>query len=265
MSIFSKKTEETPPPQEVALLKTHDDALDWEASQIDMIVKSERKAWYVAYAALGVVVLSWMAIVLMMPLNREKPYMLRVDNTTGAVDIVTTLNDKRVTYSDTIDKFFIAKFVRAREKYDWYTLNQDYDEVRMFTTSEVGKEYAALFEGKDALHKRYNKQYKITVDVFSVVPNGKGQATVRIAKTLERTDTTDGSKSRNTQKYIATISYEYRNPSKISESLRLINPLGLQVKSYRLDPELVSTPDERQQSVAPPPPEQPQQGMGVSQ
>jgi type IV secretion system protein VirB8 len=266
MNLFRKNPEESdldksPAEQES---KLHGDALEWEAQRIFMIEKSERKAWYIAYAAFGVLALSWMAIVLMLPLNREKPYMVRVDNITGAVEIVTTLNDKRVTYDDIIDKYWIAKFVRAREKYDWYTLQNDYKEVGMLSTSEVGKEYAALFDGSDAMHKVYSKQFRVVVDVLSVVPTGNGTATVRIAKTIERLDANpaDGSKSKNVKKYIATVGYEYRNPSKISESLRLVNPLGFQAKSYRLDPELVSTPNERQQTIEPPPPEEPQDDIG---
>jgi type IV secretion system protein VirB8 len=72
--------------------------------------------------------------------------------------------------------------------------------------------------------------------VLSVVPNGKGIATVRFIKHIKRVNQEGEGEI---QHWVATISYEYRNPSKMKESLRLQNPFGFQVLSYRVDPELV--------------------------
>ena len=38
--------------------------------------------------------------------------------------------------------------------------------------------------------------------------------------------------------WIATIGYEYRKISKMKEDDRLKNPIGFQVLSYRVDPEI---------------------------
>jgi type IV secretion system protein VirB8 len=236
MGLFSKK-EQKPDAGKTG----YEEALDWEASRIAIIEASERRAWKVAMAASIVAVLSLAAITLMMPLKQTRPYVIRVDNHTGATDIVTTLADQRVGYEDVLDKYWLAKFIRARETYDWWTIQNDYKEVGMLSTSEVGKDYLALFEGKNALDKVYGKSIKTTVEVLSVVPNGRGIATVRLIKKTMRTDA--GEATATITKWIATIGYEYRNPSKIRESLRLVNPFGFQVRSYRLDPELVDTPE----------------------
>jgi type IV secretion system protein VirB8 len=241
------------------------EALSFEASRTNAIQKSERRAWWVVYFTLGTLFLSWAAIVLMMPLNREMPYVIRVDNSTGATDVIKVLDDDRVTYDDVMDKYWIAKFVRVREKYDWWTLQNDYKEVGTMAAPDVGREYAALFEGNEALHKIYAKRYKVSVDVLSVVPNGRGIATVRISKTMEPVErTSEDSRQNNSKKYIVTLGYVYRNPSRMGEELRLLNPLGFQVMSYRLDPELVSPQDQPpRQTIERPPPEQPQpENMG---
>ena len=47
----------------------HDEAMDWEASKTLDREKSERRAWTVAILAGIMTVLSWLAIVLMMPLK----------------------------------------------------------------------------------------------------------------------------------------------------------------------------------------------------
>lgn len=209
---------------------------DWEASRTQAIEKSEQRAWNVAYGAVGVAVLLVVVIVLMMPLKETIPYVLRVDTTTGNTDLMTALDSKGVGYDEVVDKYWLAQFVRARETYDWYTLQKDYNTVGLLASPNVGKDYAALFEGPEALDKKFGKSVRATVDIVSVVPNGRGVGTVRFIKTTKRTDD-DGPGT--VTKWVATVAYEYRNPSLISESQRLVNPFGFQVLSYRQDPEMV--------------------------
>jgi type IV secretory pathway component VirB8 len=214
----------------------YDAAMDWETSRIYTIEKSERRAWVITLSAVGLTILSWLAIVLMLPLKQTMPFVIRVDKATGVTDIVTALHDKKVNYDDVVDKYWVTNYVRARETYDWYTLQKDYNTVGLLSSPHIGAQYAKLFEGDDALDKKFGTHFRVTVDVISVVPNGKGVATVRFIKHTKRVDQEGMGEA---QHWVATVSYEYRDPSLMKESLRLVNPLGFQVLSYRVDPELV--------------------------
>jgi type IV secretory pathway component VirB8 len=214
----------------------HDKAMNWEASHILILEKSERRAWTIAMAATGVCVLSLLAIAFMMPLKEVAPFVIRVDNTTGVPDLVTLMNDKKVTGDEVMDKYWLAQYVRARETYDWYTLQKDYNTVGLLSSANVGKGYAELFQGKEALDKRYGASIRANVEIVSVVPSGAHTGTVRFIKTTKRVDE-DGPGT--STKWVATVAFEYRNPSLIKESQRLINPFGFQVLSYRVDPEMV--------------------------
>ena len=212
------------------------DALDWEAARALDLERAARRAWQVAAAAVGLTVLSWLALVLLLPLKQTMPFVIRVDNATGVPDIVTTLADRRVDYHEVLDKYWLAHYVRARETYDWYTLQKDYTTVGLLSSPTVGAEYARLFDGAEALDKKWGSAIRATVEIVSVVPTVKGTATVRFRKTTQRVaDPGPG----EVASWVATLAYEYRNPSKIKESLRLINPFGFQVLSYRVDPELI--------------------------
>jgi type IV secretion system protein VirB8 len=217
--------------------KVFEAAMDWEASKMELLEKSEHRAWFVAKVALGVTVLSIAAIAMMMPLKESVPYVIRVDNVTGVPDIVTVMTDKQVTGDEIMDKYWVAQYVRARETYDWYTLQRDYNTVGLLSSPSVGKDYADLFEGKDALDKKYGKTVRASVEILSVVPGVNKTATVRFTKTTKRTDA-EGSPGEPT-KWIATLAYEYRSAALIKESTRLVNPFGFQVLSYRVDPEIV--------------------------
>ncbi|WP_329605642.1 virB8 family protein [Rhizobium alarense] len=213
-------------------------AMDWEASRIHQIEVSERRAWKVA-GAFGVgFILSALGIFLMLPLKENTPYVIRVDSATGVPDIVTALDSKGVGYDEVMDKYWLAQYIRARETYDWHTLQKDYDTVGLLSSVNVGKEYAALFEGDNALDKTFGSQSRATVEVVSVTPSqsGKGIATVRFVKRTKRV--ADNGPGR-VEQFVATIGYEYRNPSVFRESARLINPLGFQVTSYRTDSEML--------------------------
>lgn len=211
-------------------------ALDWETSRLYTIEKSERRAWTIAFIAVALTVLAWLCVIVMLPLKEKIPYVIRVNNATGIPDIITALQDKKIKYDDVMDKYWLAQYVRAHETYDWYTLQKDYNTVGLLSSPQVGADYAKLFQGEKALDKTLNNTTRISIEIVSVVPNGKGIATVRFIKhTKHNSQQTEGEASN----WVATISYEYRNPSVMKESIRLINPFGFQVLSYRVDPELM--------------------------
>lgn len=211
--------------------------VNWETSRIQLLEQSERKAWIIAQIASGLAVISWLAIVFMMPLKETIPYVIRVDSATGVPDVITTLKSKEVSHDEVMNKFWLAQYVRARETYDWFTLQKDYETVGLFSSEQVGAAYASLFSGKKALNKQYGDSTKIIVEIISIVPGDNGIGTVRFSKRIKRLNE-EGQGI--VTKWIATIAYEYLNPSSLKESERLQNPFGFQVVSYRIDPEMVT-------------------------
>lgn len=212
------------------------EALSWESSTTLLMQQSQARAWFVAKCFGFAFVLSVVAIALMMPLKEAVPYVIFQDNKTGVPDIVTVLDEKGVGYNEVMDKYWLAQYVRARETYDWYTLQKDYNMVGLLSSNSVGASYSALFEGKDALDKKFGESVRATVEVVSVVPTDRGTGVVRFIKTTKRADD-DGTGV--VTKWVATVAYQYRNPSLIKESQRLVNPFGFQVMSYRVDPEVL--------------------------
>lgn len=220
--------------------KFHEDAMNWEVSRIEQIERSERRAWRIATIAVLSSAVLVVAIALMMPLKENTPYVVRVDNATGVPDIITSMDSKGVKFDEVMDKYWLAQYVRAHETYDWFTLQKDYDTVGLLSSPVVGAEYAQLFEGKDALDKKYSNGVRVNVEIISVVPHSKSIGTVRFTKTTKRVD--DAASPGTVTRWVATIGYEYRRASGIRESARLVNPFGFQVTSYRVDPEMGTTP-----------------------
>lgn len=234
--MFNKKTRPQPDPDSDKTSGAYDKELTWEASRIELIERSERKAWNVAKVMTALVVLAIASIAFMMPLKESIPFLVRVDNVTGVPDIVTRMDEKTVTFDETMDKYWLARYVTARESYDWNVIQKDYDTVGLLSSPNIAAQYQKLFEGDDSLEKRFGNRTKVEVKIVSVVPNGRGIGTVRFIKEARNVDDATGSSTVIT-KWVATIGYEYKSVSLLRESSRFINPMGFQVNTYRVDPE----------------------------
>jgi len=239
MKLFGKKKEDPVTKKEMAASDVYQEAANWETCRLEEAQKSESRAWKVAGCSVAVSAMLAVAIVVVMPLKENIPYVVKVD-AAGAVDIMTTLKDKAMSYDEVIDKYWLAKYVRAYESWEYYTAQEDYDFIGLTSSSEVAKQYAMLFQGPRAIDQVYGQQYMVKTKIVSVVPQGNGIAQVRFEKNVKprQNPEADG----QTSKWIATIGYEYKKVAKMKESQRLLNPLGFNVQSYRIDAEMIDAP-----------------------
>lgn len=214
----------------------NDESLDFETSKAELLAKSERRAWFIAGAAIVIAVGLAVALASLFPLKEKVPYLVRVDNATGVTDIVSLLKEQVVDYQDIQDKYWIGNFIKAREGYNWYTLQNDYDLVGMLASRPVAIEYAKLFQGETALDETWKNKYRAEIKLLTISPNGSGAASVRFVKKVNVVET--GAEYQKPSYWIATVNYEYRATDKMPESERLINPFGFTVVSYRVDPEM---------------------------
>ncbi|MCP3697461.1 MAG: type IV secretion system protein [Aliivibrio sp.] len=216
-------------------LFTETDALDFEASKSLMIANSEHRAWNITKGACALTALSWVALVLLMPLKTEVPYVAMVNEVTGYTQLLTTLSEETISKQDALDAFWVGNYVRNREVYDWYTIQDSYDATLLMSSPDVGRDYANIFEGDDALDSVWGKRFKAQVRLLSKPIIKNNIATVRFEKTLSSVE--DSRKGQSTT-WIATLGFKYKTDAQ-SDEQRLKNPLGFEVVSYRLDPELM--------------------------
>lgn len=210
--------------------------LDYEASFQYLIEKSNKRAWIIAFVSAFIAFLSIIAVLLLTPLKTIEPYVIRVDNTTGMVDILTMLNEKEITTNEALDKYFIAQYVKAREGYFYEILNQDYLLTQLMSSEKVANEYRAIYEGENARDQILKNSNEVRVEIISIVlgeSNGVKTSTIRaniITKNLNTRGITSSTK-------VITLSYDYLL-AKASEENRLLNPLGFKVLTYRIDNEV---------------------------
>ncbi|GAA5096058.1 type IV secrection system protein TrwG [Bartonella acomydis] len=228
------KKQQAKPVKAEKLNSYYEESRGLERELINEFVKSRKTAWRVA-SVVGIFGLFGMVCgVVGFSQPAPTPLVLRVDNTTGAVDVISVMREHETSYGEVVDRYWLNQYVLNRETYDYDTIQLNYDTTALLSTATVQQEFYKIYEGEDARDKVLSNKARITVKVRSIQPNGRGQATVRF--TTQQHDSTGSVGAKQHQ--IATIGYTYVGaPMKSSD--RLLNPLGFQVTSYRTDPEIL--------------------------
>lgn len=212
-------------------------AMDFETSLSYIAKNSTQRAWIVAFFSVIVALASVLAVSFLTPLKTVEPYVIRVDNVTGMVDILTTLNEEKITSNEALDKHFITQYVKAREGYYYDMLNKDYVLVQLLSSPEVASDYRLIYEGENARDVELKNNYQIDPQILSVVLNNSNG--VKIATTRLKLKIFNKSTQGIAEKIIVvTLSYDYFLEA-IREQDRLDNPLGFKVLNYRVDEEIV--------------------------
>lgn len=211
-------------------------ATDWDIDQTARTKASEKRAWLVAAAFGALSLVLSIAIASLIPLKTIEDRIVRVDTVTGVVDVQRTeISGGRESYEEVVDKYWIRRYVRTREGFDFNQFQQIYKEVGLLSSSEEQKSWFGYFrkENPEAPVNTYGDRQRVRVKIRSVVMVGPKLANVHYTKIVE----TAAGNSPKLSYWIATVPYRYVN-APMSEDDREINPLGFQVlPGYRSDPE----------------------------
>lgn len=216
----------------------------WEVDRASMLVRSERRAWWVAIAGLSIGLIGIAAVFAQGPLRRVVEVPIVVDRLTGETTIQQRLSVEAIPPMEALDKHNLATFVRAREGYSWMFLQRDFDQVARMAVPSVFADYNRQFEGDIALQKKIGaaEDWRINVIGVRLTASGRsgnrGEAAVTYDKVVRLAE-------RNvpevTTRHVASIVFQYQPKVLAKERDRLENPFGFVVTAYRSDPE-INTP-----------------------
>jgi len=185
--------------------------------------------------AMGVILVQAIALAFMSPLKTAVPVLLRVDNNTGYTDVVTPLSNAKDTYQVAETKFNLSQFVINYESYDWQTIQTLNDAVSLMSDGKTFSQYRTQILADNSPLNILKQNNKIKVKVKSVTLLKSDVAQVRFDKAVMNSDGTLSVEYSPTS-WVATIAFDFQKTIK-TEGERLINPLGFQALSYRVDPE----------------------------
>ena len=211
-------------------------AQEFERSRMAELAKSKELAWKIAGIGVGVGILGVIAVVILLPLKTTEHWLVRVDNNTGAVDSVKSLDNGITNLPEAVDRASLARYVIDRESYDWETIQALYDATLLRSGKSVQKEYKLFWDRPDSPLRTMKNNQRVVIKNPSVSFIGDHMAQVRFEKYILNTSGELAALQGESSKWIATIAYTYAN-APMTDAERLVNPLGFQVTSFRVDPE----------------------------
>ena len=214
------------------------------ARTVRLMAWSGALGWVTALAACG-------ALLVLMPLKRVEPFVVRVDNTTGIVDVVPTVAGA-ATPAEAVTRYFLSHYVQTCERFNFATAESDYEECSAFHSPARNQAWAAQWDRANPssplnVHKD-GSTVRAQVSAVSFFKRGNGLedlAQVRYVRAQRASGGAEGQVSH----WITTIQYTYAAPSK-SAALRRWNPLGFKIIEFRAEPEVAVA---EEPTTAPPP------------
>ena len=213
-------------------------ARGWDLDRAQAERRSTRRAWRVAAGATLVAVVAVGAVAALTPLKRVEPFVIRVDSSSGVVDVVPVL-DGTVSEAQAVTRYLVTQYVIMRERYVAALAETDYETVGAFHGAAMNQQWAAAWnrnnpESPLVMHAD-GSSVRVQVHAVSFLKPRSGREDL-VQVRFARLSGEPGNEVE--RRYVATLQYAYLEPSK-DDRLRSLNPLGFKVLEYRREPEVM--------------------------
>jgi type IV secretion system protein VirB8 len=219
------------------------EAISWDSDRTAQTKRSERTAWWVAGAGWLCAMASAVALLFLTPLKGVEPFVIRVDNTTGVVDVVPVYLG-RAPMEQAVTRYFLTHYITVCERFNLVTAESDYEECGAFHTAQRNQAWYALWNTTNPrsplnVHKDGST---IRVEVESVSFFRRSNGVEDLAQVRYRkSDHPIGGAAEHTTHWIATIQYAYASASSDPRTRRW-NPLGFKIVEIGSEPEVLANP-----------------------
>lgn len=219
------------------------EAQSWDADRNAQRQRSMRVAWCAAAAGWICAMAGAVAIATMMPLKQVEPFLIRVDNSTGIVDVVPALNTT-VSQDESVTRYFLTHYVSVCERFNFSTAESDYEECGAFHSAQRNQAwYAAWAKTNPSSPLNVHKDgsvVRVQVQSVSFFTRSSGMQDLAQVRYVKALSSGLGAEERFSH-WIATVQFAYSDPSH-DPKVRRWNPLGFKVVDFRPEPEVLSLP-----------------------
>jgi type IV secretion system protein VirB8 len=222
------------------------EAASWDADRAASAARSARIAWRVAALMAALLTLSILTLMLLMPLKHVEPFVIRVDNTTGVVDVVPVFAG-REPMQETVTRYLLDHYITVCERFNFATAESDYEECGAFHSAARNQAWFAQWDRANAASPlnvyKDGTSVRAQVAAVSFFKRGSGLQDLAQIRYTKAVRPSGGGQDQITH-WIASVQYAYGEPSKDAH-LRRWNPLGFKILDFHAEPEVLpagSTP-----------------------
>jgi type IV secretion system protein VirB8 len=213
----------------------------WDDDRVAEAHRSARVAWRVAGAGWVCALTGGASLLLLMPLKRVEPFVVRVDNSTGIVDVVPVYaGDAGVDQA--VTRYFLTHYITICERFNFATAESDYEECGAFHAAQRNQAWSMLWNKSNPasplnVHKD-GGTVRAQVESVSFFQRGSGVADLAQVRYVKAERQGGAAEERFTH-WIATVQYAYTAPSK-DPRVRRWNPLGFKIVELVSEPEVIA-------------------------
>jgi type IV secretion system protein VirB8 len=223
----------------VAALEPYfEEARSWDADRAAGFRRSATVAWWTAAAGWVCAVASALAIVSLAPFKQTEPFVVRVDNSTGIVDVVPVYAGQ-IGSQEAISRYFLTHYLSVCERFNFATAESDYEECGAFHSPQRNQTWYAQWVATNPSSPLnvYKDGTTVRVQVTSVSfftrSSGLSDlAQVRYVKAVRQS----GGSTEKFSHWVATVQFAYAEPAKDPKTRRW-NPLGFKIVDFKTEAE----------------------------
>ena len=214
------------------------EARSWDADRVEQLQRAARTAWWVAAGGWSCAVAASIALMVLMPLKRVEPFVVRVDNSTGIVDVVP-IYDGSATPPEAVTRYFLTHYVTICERFNFATAESDYQECGAFHSPQRNQVWYASWTATNPasplnVHKD-GSTVRVQVKSVSFFTRASGLSDLAQVRYLKAQRQGVGAEETYSH-WVATIQFAYTAPARDPKT-RGLNPLGFKVIEFRSEPE----------------------------
>ncbi|HEX2790677.1 MAG TPA: VirB8/TrbF family protein [Steroidobacteraceae bacterium] len=219
------------------------EAASWDLDRVEQARRSTRAAWRIAGATAVCALAANLALALLLPLKRVDPYLIRVDSSTGVVDVVPVYAGQAPA-DEAVTRYFLTHYISICERFTLATAESDYEECGAFHGAQLNQSWYALWNPNNPrsplnVHKD-GSTVSAQVESVSFFKRASGVADMAQVRYLKAERSGIGAQER-VNHWIATIEYAYATPS-ADPRIRRWNPLGFKLLDFVAEPEVLREP-----------------------
>ena len=227
-----------------ALLKSYlADVSGWERDRVREQQRSMRLLSVSAVAGWVAAIVGGVAVAALTPLKTIEPFVVRVDNTTGVVDVVPQYVGG-VPISEAVTRYLLSHYVQVCERFNFPTAESDYEECAALNGPQRNATWAAAWSRsnpKSPLNVyRDGTTVRAQVKAVSFFERGNGITDLAQVRYLTAKRVAGGAED-SIEHWVATLQYAYVDPPS-DPRVRRWNPLGFRVIDFRAEPEVEAAP-----------------------
>lgn len=230
MKFFKKKDK----PEKKDDLK---DQKNWFNDRYQVVIVQRNFLAIVTLLCLAGVVFSVFTVVQVTTSKTIEPFVIEVEERTGITNVIRPFLVEEINSNEAIRRYFVDKYIRAREEYYHDTHYRNYyTVVRLLSTSSIYNQFRALVDPNNGASPiNFGRAGERTIAVISRTEEKSGSGYKLdmslniITKPIGRKSSVRSSERRKR----LVMEYQMMNIQLTPEE-REINPLGFQVTSYRI-------------------------------